>query len=205
MKNNLLLPFYLRFALFVFFFSSFYPPSVSAQKIIATTQEPMMLLRVGVGAHQILGNGPMGGNLSFNCEDPIGKHLSWTANFDVLVNPLNVVLPPDVSGTYQIRFVLQPDFRYYPFTVLRRFYIGTGLGIVAGHGKVYGKLPNGKPQLSIFGEALTDLKVGWQGKLLDKYVWNLYASSGLLFPLNGDKTLTQFRIGSQLGLRRYMR
>ncbi len=187
------------------FFSFLSPPSVKAQKIINNTPEPMMVFRMGVGGHQLFGNSPMGGNMSINCEAPVSKHVSWTANLDVLMNPIDLALPPDTRGSYQVRFAIQPDFRYYPTKVLHRFYIGSGLGIVAGQGRTYGILPNSKAQLHIFGEALTDLKIGWQGKLLDRYVWNAFAASGFLIPLNGEKMIPIVRLGIQLGLKRMMK
>ena len=181
-----------------------YLPSVNAQKIIKTTPEPMMVFRIGVGGQQLLSNSPAGGNFSINCESPVSKHVSWTANFDVMMNPIDVALPPDVRSSYQVRFAIHPDFRYYPTTVLRRFYIGSGLGIVGGQGRTFGILPNGKSQLNIFGEALTDLKVGFQGHLLDRYVWNTYVATGLLIPLNGDKIIPMVRLGIQIGLKRFI-
>ncbi len=174
-------------------------PSVSAQNFIKTNHQPDMILRVGIGAHQLFHNGPAGGNISFNAEDPINKHLSWTANFVIMMNPIDLALPPDTRGTYQTRFVIQPDFRYYPTEVLRRLYFGSGLGIVAGYGKTIGAFPNGKSQLKIFGEALTDLKIGWQAKFLNRYMWNAFASTALLLPLNGDKTIPLLRFGVQIG------
>ncbi len=162
----------------------------------------MMVFRVGVGVQQLWGVGPTGGNLTINCEAPVSKHLSWTANFAVMMTPIELALPPDTRGSYQVRFAIQPDFRYYPTAVLHRFYIGSGLGIVAGQGKNYGILPNGKPQLRIFGEALTDLKIGWQGKVLEHYVWNTFVAPGLLIPLNGEKMIPIVRLGIQIGLKR---
>ncbi|MBL7818104.1 MAG: hypothetical protein JNL70_24050 [Saprospiraceae bacterium] len=176
------------------------PPSVFAQKIIKVNQEPPMLIRVGVGVHRIWETGPLGGHISFNCEDPINSHLSWTANFIALVNPVDLALPPDTRSSYQMRLVIQPDFRYYPSHVLRHFFVGGGLGIVAGQGKSIGALPNGKTQLHIFGEALSDIKIGWQTYYQNRYVWNAFASSGLLLPLNGDKKIPIFRLGFQVGL-----
>lgn len=189
-----------RFLSIFVLFTLLNPPSVSAQKIIKISPEPAMVFRIGIGGHQLIGGGVAGGNISFNCEDPVGKHLSWTANFVMMMNPIDLALPPDTRGAYQTRFIIQPDFRYYPTTVLRRLYIGSGLGIVAGYGKTIGIYPNGKPQLSIFGEALADLKIGWQGTLLNRYVWNTFAASGLLIPLNGEKTISLFRLGIQLGV-----
>ena len=139
-----------RFLSIFVLFTLFSPPSVSAQKIIKISPEPAMVFRIGIGSHQLIGGGVAGGNISFNCEDPVGKHLSWTANFVMMMNPIDLALPPDTRGAYQTRFIIQPDFRYYPTTVLRRLYIGSGLGIVAGYGKTIGIYPNGKPQLSIF-------------------------------------------------------
>jgi hypothetical protein len=193
-----------HFTLCFLFFSSFTVPSVFAQKIIRNTPEPSMVLRIGIGAHQIVGNGATGGNISFNCEAPVGQHLSWTANFGILMNPIDLALPPDTRGSYQTRFSIQPDFRYYPTAVLRRFYIGGGLGIVAGQGRTYGISPNGKSKLNIFAEALTELKFGFQGILLDRYIWNAFTSSGLLLPLNGDKKIPIFQIGLQLGRKRFL-
>ena len=195
---NCKLPFALSFLLFAFS----HPPSVLAQKIIKTTNEPKMIFRIGVGAHQIFRDGPAGGNISFNCEDPISKHLSWTANFVMMMNPIDLALPPDTRGAFQTRFIIQPDFRYYPTTVLRHLYIGSGFGIVAGYGKTIGAFPNGKSQLSIFGEALADLKIGWQGKVLEHYVWNTFVAPGLLIPLNGEKMIPIVRLGIQIGLKR---
>lgn len=200
MKNSHFHPLTLYFLFFTFSNT----PSVFAQKLIKTTPEPIMILRVGLGTHQIVGNGATGGNISFNCEEPINKHLSWTANFDILMNPIDLALPPDTRGSYQTRFIIQPDFRYYPTAVLRRFYIGGGLGIVAGQGKTYGISPHGKPRLNIFAEALTDIKFGFQGTLLDRYLWNAFTSSGLLLPLNGDKKMPIFQIGLQLGRKRFL-
>lgn len=203
MKNKYPSPCSLHFALCVLFFNFPSPPSVFAQKIIRHESEPVMVLRVGIGTHQIVGNGATGGNLSFNCESPINHHVSWTANVNILMNPIDLALPPDTRGSYQTRFAIQPDFRYYPTAVLRRFYIGTGLGIVAGQGRTYGIAPNGKSKLNIFGEALTDLKFGFQSTLLDRYVWNVFATSGLLLPLNGDKKMPIFQLGLQLGRKRF--
>ncbi len=165
----------------------------------------MMIFRIGIGGQQLFGNGSAGGNFSVNCESPISNHVSWTANFDVMMNPIDIALPPDTHSSYQVRFAIHPDFRYYPTSVLRRFYIGSGLGIVAGQGRTFGILPNGKAQLNIFGEALTDLKVGYQGHLLDRYVWNTYAATGLHIPLNGDKVIPMIRLGIQIGLKRFIK
>ena len=192
MKNHCLLIFLLLN------FSS--PSSVKAQKIIKIPTQPLMVFRVGIGGHQLLGNSPLGGNISFNCEDRVGKHLSWTANFVAMMNPIDLSLPPDVRGSYQTRLIIQPDFRYYPTEALHHFYIGGGLGIVGGHEKITGISPYGKSQLHIFCEALTDIKIGWQGSLFDRYVWNAFTASGLLLPLNGEKTLPILRFGIQLGL-----
>ncbi len=202
MNENRFTPRTLTIVLSVCLFSFSSPPSVKAQKIIKITPEPMMVFRVGVGGQQLFGIRPTGGNISFNCEAPVSKHLSWTANFDVMMTPIELALPPDTRGSYQVRFAIHPDFRYYPTGVLHRFYIGSGIGIVAGQGRTYGILPNGRPQLNIFGEALTDLKIGWQGKLLDRYVWNTFAATGLLIPLNGDKIIPLVRLGIQIGLKR---
>jgi hypothetical protein len=178
------------------------PPSVSAQNIIKTRPQPDMILRFGIGGQQIWRGGPIGGNITFNAEDPINKHLSWTANVVIMMNPLDIALPPDTRGSYHTRFVLQPDFRYYPTEVLRRLYIGSGLGIVAGYGKTIGAYPNGKSQVNIFGEAITDLKIGWQAPLLDRFVWNAFVSTALLLPLNGDKAIPMLRAGIQIGMNK---
>lgn len=202
MNENRFTPRILTFSLSFLLFSVSSTPSVKAQNIIKITPEHVMILRVGVGGQQLFGIGPTGGNLSINCEAPVSKHLSWTANFDVMMSPIELALPPDTRGSYQVRFAIHPDFRYYPSSVLRRFYIGSGLGIVAGQGRTYGILPNGKPQLNIFGEALTDLKIGFQGNLLTRYVWNTFAATGLLIPLNGEKMIPIVRLGIQIGLKR---
>ena len=194
----------LSITVFWLLFSFWIPPSVFAQKIIKSTPEPMMIFRVGVGGQQLLGNSPMGGNISINCESPVSKHVSWTGNFDMMMNPIEVALPPDIRSSYQIRFAIHPDFRYYPTTVLHRFYIGSGIGIVAGQGRTYGFLSNGKSQLNIFGEALTDLKIGWQGDFLNRYVWNTFVATGLLIPLNGEKVIPIVRLGIQIGLKRFI-
>ena len=122
----------------------------------------------------------------------------------MMMNPIEVALPPDIRSSYQIRFAIHPDFRYYPTTVLHRFYIGSGIGIVAGQGRTYGFLSNGKSQLNIFGEALTDLKIGWQGDFLNRYVWNTFVATGLLIPLNGEKVIPIVRLGIQIGLKRFI-
>ena len=194
----------LVFVFCILLFAFISTPSVKAQKIIKIKPEPVMVFRIGIGGHQLLGNGPTGGTLSFNCEAPVSKHVSWTANFDVMMNPIELALPPDTRGSYQVRFAIHPDFRYYTTATLRGFYIGSGLGIVAGQGRIYGILPNGRPKLNIFGEALTDLKIGWQGNLLERYVWNAFAASGFLIPLNGEKMTPIVRIGIQLGLKRFI-
>ncbi len=202
MNKNRFTPLNLTFVLSFLLISFSSPPSVKAQKVIKNTPEHLMVFRVGVGGQQLFGIRPTGGNISINCEAAVSKHLSWTANFDVMMTPIELALPPDTRGSYQVRFAIHPDFRYYPTGVLRRFYIGSGIGIVAGQGRTYGILPNGRPQLNIFGEALTDLKIGWQGKLLDRYVWNAFAATGLLIPLNGDKIIPIVRLGIQIGLKR---
>jgi hypothetical protein len=163
---------------------------------------PVSIFKIGGGVHMLYVDGPVGGGIYASLEKTLSPHWSINYNLELIGNGQECCTDEEMRNINQFRLIVQPDFRYYPNEVLRGFYIGSGLGMIGGYGKVDNVFINGKRNFKAFAELVLDVKMGVQFKVSPKNRCNAFFNLGLAAdPIFGE--LAPFaRSGLQVSLQR---
>ena len=166
-----------------------------------TAFKPSNLLKFGIGAHMLFADGPKGGGVNATLERALSPHWSMAFNAELMGNSQECCYSKGMAALDEFRLLLQPDLRYYPQKALDGFYIGSGLGMVAGYGKSYSNRVN-QPSYQTFSELIFDIKLGVQKALNKKYVGNIFISPALLGDVKNEEMIPLFRAGIQVGVKK---